>query len=297
MTAALLALASALAFAGATVLQQRTAARVPRLGGAGLPLLGRLAVHPGWLAGLLAGAVGLGLHAAALRVGQLAVVQPLLVTGMLFALAVGAVLDRVAPPLAEWLLATLVVTGLAVFVIAANPAPGLAVAAPDALAVPCATAAVAAAVSVGLAHGPGRRHRAALLGAASGISYGVTAALIKQVLGMASAGTAEVLTSWPLYGLLGVGAAALVVTQTAYQAGGLSASLPLMTISDPLVATVLGAIGFGEHLASTGGARASQLVGFALMTASVVALARRTAAGPNPGHSRSAPLQSKEQAC
>ncbi|MCW2509594.1 MAG: hypothetical protein JWP68_2742, partial [Modestobacter sp.] len=80
MTPVLLALASALAFATATVVQHRSAAEAPMSGGrfVAVRLMSRLLRHPAWLAGQAAAVVGLTLHALALHAGRVVLVQPLL---------------------------------------------------------------------------------------------------------------------------------------------------------------------------------------------------------------------------
>ena len=95
MAAVLLALGAALAYAAASVLQQREAEadtgsdRGGAVGG-GVRLVLRLARRPIWLAGLAADGVGYGFQALALGVGELLVVQPVLTSGILFALPAGA---------------------------------------------------------------------------------------------------------------------------------------------------------------------------------------------------------------
>src|SRR3954463_12438669 len=117
MSAVLLSLGSASALAGGPVLAHR-AATTSATGAAGrLQSVARLLRHPGFLTGQLAGVVGLLLHAAALATGLVIVVQPLLCTGLVMALALGALVDRRHPgrPLphrGQWVAAVLVVVGL-----------------------------------------------------------------------------------------------------------------------------------------------------------------------------------------
>ena len=85
-----LAVASALAFAGATVGQQRAAARSSDADARGLRFVGQLLRNPRWIAATLGNAVGYGLQAAALGVGSVVVVEPILVTSLLFALPLSA---------------------------------------------------------------------------------------------------------------------------------------------------------------------------------------------------------------
>src|SRR5579875_3380050 len=88
-------------------------------------LLGHLLTRPAWVAGLVAAAIGLVLHVLALAHGQLAVVQPLLISGVLFALPVSALLEGRRPSGREWLLALVLVAGLATFLLAGRPTAGV----------------------------------------------------------------------------------------------------------------------------------------------------------------------------
>lgn len=75
-----LALASALAFAAATVGQQRAAAESSDADARARRFVGQLVRNPRWIAATLGNAVGYGLQAAALGVGSVVVVEPILVT-------------------------------------------------------------------------------------------------------------------------------------------------------------------------------------------------------------------------
>jgi hypothetical protein len=103
-------------------------------------------------------------------------------------------------------------------------------------------------------YGPPRRHvasgprRAAVLGAATGISWGFVAAIIKELSSRLGEGINAVATSWPLYVLILTGAAALVLSSHALAVGPLAASQPGFTILDPLWASLLGLFLFGEHV-------------------------------------------------
>src|SRR5487761_1345532 len=124
MLAYIAAVAAAAAFAVATALQHRAATSEARIGG-GAKTAGRafggLVRRPLWLAGLAADAAGFGLHAYALTAGQLAIVQPLLVSSLLFALPLGAWLDRRRVTRTELGWATVSVASLGVFLGLARP--------------------------------------------------------------------------------------------------------------------------------------------------------------------------------
>ncbi|SDY49870.1 hypothetical protein SAMN05661080_03664 [Modestobacter sp. DSM 44400] len=279
MTAVLLALASALAFATATVVQHRAAAAAP-MGGGPVPavgLMGRLIRQPAWLAGQAAAVVGLTLHALALSAGRVVLVQPLMSSGLVLALVLGALVDRrhtdrQLPDLSEWTAAAVVAAGLTTFLLAARPSGGVDVARPFPL-LACVLGAflVATAAAVWSA-GPGARHRTRWLASAAGVGFGVTGLVLKEVV-------ARPLwpVGWPLAALLGVGGVSVVLAQWSYRSGSLIQSLPLMTVLEPLVAILGSGPVFGERLAPGAAAHAAQLVGVLELGLGVVLLSRRAA--------------------
>ena len=100
--AVLLALAGSAAFAVAAVTQQGAAARL-KAGRAFDPaVLARLARRPAWLAGLAAVIAGFALQAVALALGRLVVIEPVLASGLLFALVLAARRERRPLSRAEW---------------------------------------------------------------------------------------------------------------------------------------------------------------------------------------------------
>jgi hypothetical protein len=289
MTAVLLSLASAWALAVGTVLAHRAAtSAVTAPGGPGragpLRSAGRLLRHPGFLTGQLAGAVGLVLHAAALATGLVVVVQPLLCTGLVMALALGALVDRRHPgrPLPQrrqWTAAVLVVVGLGLFLTAAAPQAGAGHAVGAAL--PLSVAAfVGSSAAVATAVRQSRIRRPALaLGAVAGLGLGLMGVLLKVVTLLPVSSWA---TSWSLYALLGVGGLATAFAQWSYGAGPLVQSQPVLTALEPVVAVALAGPVFAEGLAGGMRAHAGQLTGFALMVLGVVGVARAAAARSDP---------------
>lgn len=276
------ALGSALAASASTVLQHRAARRAPR----GEPgrLLRHLLTDVPWIAGLVAGTLGLVLHVVALSAGQLVLVQPLLVSGILFALPLSVALEGSRPSARDWLLALVLVASLSTFLLSARPSGGSARApAGELLGAGGVTVLLILGAGVlGLRVGPGRR-RAALLGTAAGTGFGLTAALMKQAVAVAAPFTAAALArSWSVWAVAGTGALSIAVTQLAYRAGPLGASLPALTVGDPVVAAALGALMFRERLNQ---ATASLTVaGMSLLTMLTVAaaLSLRTANAAEP---------------
>jgi len=119
-----LALSAAVAYALASVLQQRAAREVPESLSMRPGLLWRLFRRPLWLLGTVADWGGFGLQALALGVGSLIVVQPLLCTGLLFALPLGAAWEGRRLDARDWVGAVAMSVGLAVFLVVGAPTEG-----------------------------------------------------------------------------------------------------------------------------------------------------------------------------
>ena len=142
------------------------------------------------------------------------IIQPLLATTVLFALPASALVHARRPSTVEWAWALLLVAGLFGFLYAARPAGGAAVPAEPRLELLLLVLTViVAAALVGLGAGPARRHRAPLFGLATGIGYGAAAALIKYTTALVRHEPLRLITIWPLYALIILGAAALVLNQ------------------------------------------------------------------------------------
>jgi hypothetical protein len=282
MSTVLLALVAAAAFAAATVAQHRGATEA-----AGDPdggLVRRLLRQRIWLASQVASVAGVLLQAAALHGGRLVVVQPLLSSGLVLTLVFGVLADRRHPgrPLpdhVQWAGALAVAVGLSVFLLAAAPDRGMA-RAPFWTTTVCAAVALAGAVAaMFFGRDPGRRHRAFVFGAATGLGYGVAGALLKELVGSSFG-------YWPAWATLAefglVGGVAVLLAQWGYQAGPLVESLPVAVALEPVLAVALSGPLFAENLASGALHRDGQLLGAVTLVAGVVVLARRTARREQP---------------
>ena len=217
------------------------------------------------------------LHALALHEGNLTLVQPLLVTTVLFALpasrAVGGA--QVSRAQLEW--AAVLVVALACFFAAGDPATptnsGV-----DAW--PAVIASIMAVAAVGICVRLARRRTAstaaALLGAGAGIAFAGTAALIKTATNLLAQGAVALVSGWQLHTLIVVGAIGIVLSQLAYRAGPVSASLPAMNSVNPLASVLIGVAVFDEHFRT--GPIPSTVEAFALaaMTLATVLLSRRS---------------------
>lgn len=273
--AVLLALLAALAYAAASVLQQRVARSVPEENALRPSLLLRLVRRPMWLAGTAADWSGFGLQAAALGLGSILVVQPLLCAGLLFALPIGAAWEGRRLGRVEWLAAVALSAGLAVFLIVGDPTEGKDFASTRAWIL---VIAVLGPVMVGCVVAAMRTHhtaRAVLLALATALLYSITAVITKSAVVELGEGLDAFVTSWEPYAGVVTAVVALLLNQSAFQAGELEASLPILTVVEPIVGSILGVLTLDELLGATGALEWSAVVVSALVAiAGTVALAR-----------------------
>ncbi|WP_305091471.1 DMT family transporter [Prescottella sp. R16] len=269
------ALAAALLFACASVAQQSAAATVPH----GRSLIGSLVRSPRWWAGVAGDGGGYLLQVVALALGSVLVVQPLLVSMLLFALPLSARFSGHRTTRRAWLSAGALTVSLTVFLIVGDPTEG-AVDAPWAqwaLPLTVVVVVLAAVTVAGLSPRLDAGGRALLLGAAAGGLYGVAVAFTKYVTGLVEHGVGAVAGAWQTYALLAAGAAGVYLQQRAFQVGPLPASLPAITIAEPVVAIVLGTTVLGERLRTSGGGVVVVAAAGVVMVAATIALSREQA--------------------
>ncbi|GGS46974.1 DMT family transporter [Streptomyces griseoviridis] len=272
----LFALLAALSNATATVLQRRAALTVPQSQGFRFSLIADLLRRPVWLGGMLAVVVAGAGQAAALATGPLSLVQPLFVLELPLALLLASLSAGRRLPLAMWTAVAGVVVGLGVALAAAAPYGGH-----DQVSgtrwlsglVACAAAAVLLA-GAGLRRPVGKA-RAGCLGAATAVCYALTAALMKDSMGVLDThGVTGFFTAWQTYAFAAAGVAAVLLLEHSMQGGPLVASQPALTLGDAAVSLLLGVFLYLEHL-RTGWWLLPQLLGVALVVLGVLTLARR----------------------
>ncbi|MER6954252.1 MULTISPECIES: DMT family transporter [unclassified Streptomyces] len=246
--AVLFAVLGAASNAVGTAFQRKAAATVAR--GGGVRLLLALARRPAWAIGI-AGVTGAALfQALALINGPMALVQPVFILELPFALLVAVpLLHRRLSPAAWWAVGA-VVAGLALLLASAAPSGNRRQAGLDRW-IPVLVVVVAVmAVAVLLARSAtSPLFRAAALASAAAVGNALTAALLKSATGrLADDGLPAFLTAWQTYGFAITGVAALLLLENALQAGPLAASQPALTIGDAAVSLLLGVVLFEEQI-------------------------------------------------
>lgn len=271
-----LALCAAVFMAIGIVVRQRATMDVPSEHGVSTKMIATLVRRPIWWAGTGAAVLGFVFQALALVKGSLIVVQPILVSALLFTLPLSARLSGRRVTRGEWIWAGLLTAGLAVFVLLAKPGPQET---PARLAVVLIVSAaciglVVACVAIAVRFGPGWQ-RAMLLALAVGVLFGMVAMVTKIVMRLADErGVVAVLATPAPYALVALGVAATLLQQSAFHAGALQMSVPTMLVLEPVVAILLGSLVLGEEL-DTGRYDALALtIAVAVMTVATIALAR-----------------------
>lgn len=266
LLAVVLALAAGAGFAMAAALQHHSARQEETTALGDPRLLVRLARRPLWLAANALDLVAVVAQGAALRVGAIVLVQPLLVSGLILAVPAEAMLNRRRASRRDLIGVMVGGLALAAFVLIADPGGGVDTPSDSEWAVTLLWCGMAAAGCIGAASLLSGAARAACLGAATGVSYGVTAALLKTI----AEGITHPLTllgTWEIYVLAAVGLGGFLLNQNVYQAAGLAAGLTTITLVEPIVALIVGLTAFHEHLDASG----PRGVGLAASGAGIVA--------------------------
>lgn len=276
--AALLALGAALFIAIGDVMHQRQAHEVTDEPVGHLELFLRLLRDRRWWLGSGVSAVGFVLQAAALGLGSVLLVQALLVTSLLFALPINAHQRHRRLTRAEWIWAVLLAASVILIVTVGNPTAGHSRASLETWAVVTGVLGTVLVVCVVAANAVGGPVSAVLLAVVSGTLWGVFAVLTKGVVHLLADGVGPLLRSPELYAWAAVAVAGTAWQQSSFRAGALTAALPAMAITEPLVASVLGVVVLGETLRPGDAGWVVLVLAIVAVVASVVGLARTEAA-------------------
>jgi drug/metabolite transporter (DMT)-like permease len=270
---------AAAAYALTSILQHRAARAATPRHALDPRLLLQLLRDRLWLIGTAADAIGIGLHAIALGLGPLALVQPIVAGGILIAVPLDCALDR-RPLSRSALVGVLTGTaGLAGFVLVAAPSGGTDNPTRPALAAALGCCLAAAAACLAIQRIADRSWRGCLLGLAAGIAYAGSGSLVKVTIGLVGHGIGAVVLDWPLYALIVIGGLGLVLNQNAFQNRPLQPALVSMTLATPTASAAIGVLAFREHFAGTWPRTVVAVLATATMAIGVLISSRRDADG------------------
>jgi drug/metabolite transporter (DMT)-like permease len=275
----LAALGAAVTFAFAAVLQQESSQAAPEDKSLSVGLLADLIRRPRWLAGGACLLAGFGLQALALAYGPVALVQPIVATELAFAIPFGIFRRHRRAGRREWIGIGCIVAGVSLFLLIASPTKGIDEPSGVAWVTSLVPVGVVAAGALLVGRGCRGPRRAMFLGATAGLSFGVLSVLTKAITHLLSRDVAMAFVTWQVYAAVGVGIAALIVSQSAYQAGPLAYSMPMVGLLEPVVAVLIGDTVLGEQVHLSRAAVVLELiaagvacVGITLLTTSQTAL-------------------------
>lgn len=274
VVAVIAALAAGCTFAIGAVLQQSAAREAPADEALSLRLVWGLAHRPKWVLGIASDVGSFSLQALALGFGPIALVQPLLVTGVLFAIPIAVQLRGMRLQARDWVGTVAVAGGLAMFLAAASPDPGEPRTSLTrwAFIIISVGGLMVLGIVIGQSlHGPAR---ASLFALSAGAAFGLLAALTKTATWLLGQGAGTFFTAWQPYAMAFVALAGIVVQQSAFQAAPLPASLPVMDAVEPTVAVLIGVFAFGESLAASVTALTLEAAGIVALITGIVLLDR-----------------------
>ncbi len=280
-----LTLGAALAFGASSALKHASAAEAPDAQSFRPRHLVRFIwhtiTHNLWLSAVVCDVTGLVLQIFALHLGELSLVQPLLVSGLVFGLVLRWTFGPDSPTRRQGFWAVAVTVALAAFLLLtawhgdhggtehADREPALVT---GIIGVVLVLALIEAGRRMQVRH-----QKAALLGAAVGIVYAAMAALLKAVTDVAAHGIMGIFSSWELYAFLVAGGSGLLLNQLAFQAGPLSSSLPATATVDPLLSIVIGVLIYHERIRHGTLDTVVLVAVLLLIVVSVIQLVRETA--------------------
>lgn len=247
--AVLLALGAALIFSLGAVAQQQEAASVSERGAG---FVAQLLRSSRWWAATAGNGFGYLLQAAALGVGSILVVQPLLIASLVFALPLSSRWNARPIRRSDFGWAVVIALALATFLLIGHPGGGRATNSFGHWVPSIIACGLLASLGGALALGGGSRARAIGLAIVAGTMFGFASALTKTLMHQLGDGIDVLLQSWETYAAIGAGAIGLVCQQLAFQAGALEISFPAAVVLDPLVSVGVGIAALDERVHADG---------------------------------------------
>ncbi len=236
----ILSLLTAFFYSLSNVLELMEAEQVPDEYALNAGLMARLVKKPRWWLGLFSDVLGFVSQAGALALAAVVFVEPILASGILMALFVGAALTHRPVERTDLVAAGVMSGGLAVFLYEVSPTGGIEVA----QARPAAELGLAFVglmlVCIAAARGARGPKRAAFLGVASGISFGMSAVFTKALVHYLGEGVFAWIPHWEPYALAVTAIGGVVIAQSSLQTGALAASVATTEATGPIAAACLG---------------------------------------------------------
>lgn len=192
--------------------------------------------------------VGYAFHVVSLGLGELAVIQVIFVSQLVFILPFARLISKTHITAKDWIGALIVTAGIALFVTFAKPTEGTKTAPGSKWIIAILATAIVIAILVTVAYRFVSGPRALLLGASGGVMNGLVAPLTKETIGVVDQGMGALFGGWQLWVTLLAAILGVLFPLLAFRAGPITASFPAVMSLNPIVATFLGVYLFGESL-------------------------------------------------
>jgi drug/metabolite transporter (DMT)-like permease len=258
--AILLSVATAFFYALSNVLEMLEAEQVPEEYMLKAGLITRLVKRPRWLLGLLSDVFGFLCQAAALGLAAVVFVEPILALGILMALFLGAAFTHRPVERADWMAALVLSAGLAVFLYEVSPTGGTDVGERSRWLLVGAFTCLLIAICIAAGRATTGPTRAAFLGTAAGLAFGISALLTKGLMHYLGDGLFAWVTHWEPYALAVSAIGGVIVAQSALQTGALGAAVGATEATGPISAAVLGLLLLNERVSTDTGFEAVAVV-------------------------------------
>ena len=276
--AIVLSLVAALLFALAAVLQERGTQGLDDHDAVGVGFFTKLIRRKVWVAGIVADIGGFAVQAWALAVGSLLLVQPLLVSTLLFALPLAAFTERRRLTGAEWLWAIVLMVSLVLFAVFGEPTAGITTPKFSSWFAPLIFLVIVVGACVfGGSRMPHGTNRSLVLAVAAGLMLGFSAPFTKTGIDAFGESFLAGLSSWEFWAMAVTATFGTLWQQSSYQAGDVQTSLPTVTVLKPMVAMALGLSIYQEQLHISKFGDFIVVVSLAMMCIATFALGRLSA--------------------
>lgn len=225
-----------------------------------------------WQIGVVAEALAAVLEVVALYFGSLIIVEPLLMTNLIFLMAILQRKYNIAISPIEWTGAIAIGLGVSLFLIVSKPKPGI----PSygliwlAPTIIVATLITLGAIITRRLKQPERRGAAGAITA--GLSLGLTAALTRLAIVELHNGIYIFFTHWPIYALISSAVVSVIAIQVGYASGPLKITQPVLEVVSPVVSILIVLLVFRNSISLTPLSIALESVSFIVAASGVVIL-------------------------
>lgn len=246
-----------------------------------LSLARRLSRSQLWRLGWAINLGGFLVQGAALYLGSVALVQPLLVTQLIFALPLTTLWVRRWPSRLAWLSGAAICGGVTLFLVAHGSSQLRGEAHRDRVVLAGVSVAAAVAFLVRISAGRSPLVQAALISVGAGLCFAMSAVLMKLTAeDLVERGVAATARDWPGYTLAVSAVTGVVLGQWAFATGSLPTAVAAMTITNPLASYLIGILAFRIAPEPSSVRLAATVAAGALISVGVVGLAHSSIVQP-----------------